>query len=92
LPVGDPWVAPDSPQAAVCLSAGESTLVLPLAGWLVASAVLLWVCARWTLRRTDAYWLGWAMVLPLVAPIVAFAGFHAPSDECSADKRLDPAY
>ncbi len=31
-------------------------------------------------------------MLPLVATIAAFAGFHAPSDECSADKRTDPAY
>jgi hypothetical protein len=83
--------APDSQQGQVCTFANESTIYLPLVGWLAGLVVLIWICARWTLRRTNAFWVAWAMALPLVVPTAVFAGLNAPSNVCGADKRSDPA-
>jgi hypothetical protein len=83
---GSPYVADDSPRAALCRTGGGVVGVLIPMAWLVGLVLAIIGVLRWTRRRSGTVVLVLALAAPLALPGLAFLGLTRPSGSCADDK------
>jgi hypothetical protein len=84
---GSPYVADDSPRAALCRTGGGLVGVLIPAGWLAGLVLAVVGVLRWVRRRSGTVVLVLALAAPLALPGLVFLGLTRPSASCTGDKQ-----
>ncbi len=83
---GSPYVADDSPRAALCRTGGGVVGLLIPAAWLIGLVLAVAGVVRWVRRRSGAVVLVLALAAPLALPGLVFFGLTRPSGSCTGDR------